>query len=82
MPRLTAPSRRRHYSVGMTITEDMREVILQVPASAWTPDYDGDGQVRDGVWAAGPFRLVGLTNTKIKRRPKSRSHLPFRWAHE
>src|SRR5436305_3461952 len=44
---LTAPSRRLHYSVGMTITEDMQEAILKVPAAAWTPAYDGQGQVRD-----------------------------------
>jgi hypothetical protein len=41
---LTARSRRLHYSVGMTITEDMQAVILKVPASAWTPAYDGTGR--------------------------------------
>ena len=30
---LTAPSRRLHYSVGMTITEDMQAAILKVPAT-------------------------------------------------
>ena len=34
---LTAPSRRLHYSVGMTITEDMQAAILKVPAGSWTP---------------------------------------------
>ena len=38
--------------VGMTITEDMQDAILKVPADAWTPAYDGDGQVRDGAWVA------------------------------
>jgi DDE family transposase len=37
---LTAPSRRLHYSVGMTITEDMQDAVLQVPAGSWTRAYD------------------------------------------
>ena len=49
---LTAKSRRLHYSVGMTITEDMQDAILKAPAGSWTPAYDGDGQVRDGAWVA------------------------------
>jgi hypothetical protein len=44
----------------MTITEDMQAAILKVPASAWTPTYDGDGQVRDGAWAAD---ITGLPDT-------------------
>ena len=34
---LTAKSRRLHYSVGMTITEDIQAAIGKVPAAAWTP---------------------------------------------
>ena len=34
---LTAKSRRLHYSVGMTVTEDMQNAILKVPADSWTP---------------------------------------------
>jgi hypothetical protein len=49
---LTAKSRRLHYSVGMTITEPVAEAIGKVPGDAWTPAYDGDGQVRDGAWVA------------------------------
>jgi len=45
---LTARSRRLH-SVGMTITEDIQQAIGKVPAAAWTPAYDGDGQVREGA---------------------------------
>jgi hypothetical protein len=33
---LTARSRRLHYSAGMTITQDMQEAILKVPAGSWT----------------------------------------------
>jgi Transposase, Mutator family len=58
---LTAPSRRLHYSVGMTITEDMQDAILQVPAGSWTPAYDGDGQVRDGAWVADITGMLDLS---------------------
>jgi Transposase DDE domain group 1 len=57
---LTARSRRLHYSVGMTITEDIQAAILKVPADAWTPAYDGDGQVRDGAWVADITGLADL----------------------
>jgi Transposase DDE domain group 1 len=57
---LTAPSRRLRYSVGMTITEDMQAAIGKVPAGAWTPAYDGDGQVREGAWVADITGLLDL----------------------
>ena len=57
---LTARSRRLHYSVGMTITEDIQAAIGKVPAAAWTPAYDGDGQVRDGAWVADITGLLDL----------------------
>jgi hypothetical protein len=59
---LTAPSRRLHYSAGMTITEDMQEAILKVPAAAWSPAYDGDGQARDGAWVADITGLLDLSS--------------------
>ena len=46
--------------VGMTITEDMQAAIGKVPATAWTPAYDGDGQVRDGAWVADITGLLDL----------------------
>jgi Transposase DDE domain group 1 len=58
---LTAPSRRLDYSVGMTITEDMQDAILQVSAGSWTPACDGDGQVRNGAWVADITGMPGLS---------------------
>ena len=58
---VTAGSRRLHYSVGMTITEDIQAAIGKVPATAWTPAYDGDGQVRDGAWVADITGLLDLS---------------------
>jgi Transposase DDE domain group 1 len=54
---LTSPGRRLHYSVGMTITEEMHQAILQLPDRVWEPAYDAGGQVRPGAWVA---ELTGL----------------------
>jgi hypothetical protein len=54
---LARPSRRLHYSVGMTITEDIAGAILALPERIWEPAYDADGQVRRGAWVA---ELTGL----------------------
>jgi len=73
---LTAPSRRLHYSVGMTITEDMQAAIVKVPADAWTPAYDGDGQVRDGAWAADITGLLDLSSWPAGMRVIVRKERP------
>ncbi|WP_406357435.1 IS1380 family transposase [Streptomyces sp. NBC_01635] len=40
------------YSVGMVITETIHQHVLKIPASAWTPAVEPDGEVRDGAWVA------------------------------
>jgi hypothetical protein len=44
--------RRLSYSVGMVVTEVIHQHVLQIPASAWTPAAESNGQVRDGTWVA------------------------------
>ena len=62
---LAKPGRRLAYSAGFTITEDVQDAILKVPARAWTPAYDAEGRVRPGAWVAeitgmlGPSPLAG-----------------------
>ena len=73
---LTAKSRRLHYSVGMTITEDMQEAILKVPDGSWTPAYDGDGQVRDGAWVADITGLLDLSSWPAGMRVIVRKERP------
>jgi len=73
---LTARSRRLHYSVGMTITEDMQAAILQVPAGAWTPAYDGDGRARDGAWVADITGLLDLSSWPAGMRVIVRKERP------
>jgi len=73
---LTAPSRRLRYSVGMTVTEDMQAAILKVPADAWTPAYDGDGQVRKGAWVADITGLLDLEDWPAGMRVVVRKERP------
>jgi hypothetical protein len=52
-------AQRLHYSVGMTITDDMQDAILALPERIWEPAYDAGGQVRPGAWVA---ELTGLAD--------------------
>ena len=58
---LTSPTRRLHYSVGMTITDDMQQAILTLPDRIWEPAYNAEGQVRPGAWVAELTGLLDLT---------------------
>ena len=54
---LARPGRRLAYWVGFTMSGEVQDTIGKVPARAWTPAYDSDGQVGDGAWVA---ELTGL----------------------
>ncbi|SFJ03080.1 transposase, IS4 family [Streptosporangium canum] len=56
----TRPGRWLTYSIGFTITDDIGEAILRLPAGAWTPAYDAEGQVRPGAWVA---EITGLAKS-------------------
>jgi hypothetical protein len=73
---LTAKSRRLHYTLGMTITEDMQAAILKVPQDAWTPAYDGDGQAREGAWVADITGLLDLLSWPAGMRVIVRKERP------
>jgi hypothetical protein len=73
---LTARSRRLHYSVGMTLTEEIGDAILKIPAAAWTPAYDGGGQVRDGAWVAEITGMADLTSWPAGMRVIVRKERP------
>lgn len=59
---LTSRTRRLHYSVGMTITGDKQDAVLNVPGDGWILAYDGDGQVREGAWVADITGLLDLSD--------------------
>lgn len=60
----------------MTITEDMQDAILKVPADAWTPAYDADEQVRDGAWVADITGLLDLSSWPAGMRVMVRKERP------
>jgi hypothetical protein len=73
---LTARSIRLHYSVGMVITDAIQDAIGKVPPDAWTPAYDGDGQVRDGAWVAAITGLLDLDSWPAGVRVMMRKERP------
>jgi hypothetical protein len=73
---LTARPRLLHYSIGMTITEDMQTAILQVPGAAWTPAYDGDSEVRDGAWVADITGMLDMSSWPAGMRMIVRKERP------
>jgi Transposase DDE domain group 1 len=73
---LTAPSRRLHYSAGMTATEEIQAAVLKVPPASWAPAYDGDGQVRDGAWVADITGLLDLEDWPAGMRVIVRKERP------
>jgi DDE family transposase len=73
---LTGPGRRLHYSVGMTITEEMQEAILALPDRVWEPAYDAGGQVRPGAWVAELTGLLDLTGWAEGLRVITRKERP------
>jgi Transposase DDE domain group 1 len=81
---LAKPGRRLAYSVGFTITEDIQDAILKVPARAWTPACDADGEVRPGAWVAEitgmldlPGWPAGMRVIVRKERPHPGAQLRF-----
>jgi len=61
---LASPGRRVEYSVGFDLDERARAVIAKVPAAAWQPALDVEGQARD-IDQAAVVELTGL----LRERP-------------
>jgi hypothetical protein len=68
--------RRLHYSIGMTITEDMQQAIGALPGRIWEPAYDAAGQVRPGAWAAEITGLLDLSGWPAGMRVIVRKERP------
>jgi hypothetical protein len=52
-------ARKLSYSVGFGLPDHTPELLKQIPASAWSPALDAEGEIRDGAWVA---ELSGLLN--------------------
>jgi hypothetical protein len=73
---LASPPRRLHYSIGMTITEDMHQAILAIPDRIWEPAYDAAGEVRPGAWVAELTGLLDLSSWPAGMRVIVRKERP------
>jgi hypothetical protein len=69
-------SQRLAYSVGFTLPDSFAATLALIPAEAWTPAYDADGEAREGAWVAevtGPLELsswpAGMRVIIRKERP-------------
>jgi hypothetical protein len=54
-------ARRMSYSIGFTLPDNTPELLQKIPATAWTPAYDANGDVRAGAWVAELTGLLDLT---------------------
>jgi hypothetical protein len=50
------------YSLGFTLGVEYHQPLLAIPAKAWSPAYNADGEQRDGAWVAELTGLVDLTS--------------------
>jgi Transposase DDE domain group 1 len=73
---LAKPGRRLAYSAGFTITAEIQDAILKVPAAAWTPAYDSGGQVRPGAWIAEITGMLDLASWPAGMRVIVRKERP------
>ncbi|WP_182876457.1 IS1380 family transposase [Microbispora sp. H10670] len=73
---LTRPGRRLSYSIGFTLTEDIQHALLALPAAAWTPAYDAEGQVWPGAWVAELTGLLDLADWPTGMRVIVRKERP------
>lgn len=67
---------RLSYSVGFTLPADFATTLATVPARAWTPAYDADGQVRAGAWVAEVTGLLDLSRWPAGMRVIVRAERP------
>jgi len=77
---LTAQDAKRgrsvEYSVGFAVTDQVRTAISRVPARAWTPAVDVDGNVRNGGDVAEVTDLLDLTRWPARMRVIIRRERP------
>jgi Transposase DDE domain group 1 len=69
-------SQRLSYSVGFTLPHDFADTLACIPDAAWSPAYDGDGQVRDGAWVAEVTGVLALASWPAGMRVIARKERP------
>ena len=53
--------RRLSYSVGFFLSDTAAAALDLIPASAWTPAYDADGEVRESAWVGEATGVLDLS---------------------
>ena len=61
------------FSVGVAITEPIRQAITAMPGTAWVPALDTDGELRDGAEVCEMTGLVAPTGRLPDRHPVHRA---------
>jgi hypothetical protein len=69
-------AQRLSYSVGFALPTNFAATLDEIPAAAWTPAYDGDGQPREGAWVADATDLLNLSSWPTKMRVIIRKERP------
>ena len=69
-------ARTLSYSVGFGLPDHTPELLKKVPASAWSPALDADGEVRDGAWVAELTGLLHLASWPAGMRVIARVERP------
>jgi hypothetical protein len=69
---------RLQYSVGIGTwaVPGIEEAVRTIPARAWTPAYDSDGEPRDGAWVAEITGLLDLSGWPVGMRVIARKERP------
>lgn len=68
--------RRLSYSLGFTLPAGTDKLIAEIPASAWTPAYDSNGEIRDGAFVAELTGLLDLSKWPTGMRVIIRKERP------
>jgi hypothetical protein len=68
--------RELSYSVGFGLPDHTPELLKRIPASAWSPALDADGEVRDGAWVAELTGLLALDRWPAGMRVIARVERP------
>jgi Transposase DDE domain group 1 len=70
--------RRLQYSVGIGTwaVPGIEDAVRAVPARAWTPAYDGQGEPREGAWVAEITGLLDLSGWPAGMRVIARKERP------
>jgi hypothetical protein len=64
------------YSLGFAVDADVQAAILTLPADAWSPAYDIDGEPREGAWVAELTDLLDLSKWPDRSRVIVRRERP------